>query len=79
MYSDELIRDDLKTQIELIDSLIVDFPEIKLYQYAKIQLLIKNEFFATAHLLFKEYIAENNINTIDYNNFLKAIYKNYEN
>ena len=79
MYSDELISEDLKTQIELIDSLIVDFPEIKLYQYAKIQLLIKNEFFATAHLLFKEYIAENNINTKDYNNFLKAIYKNYEN
>jgi len=78
MYSDELISDDLKSQIELIDSLIVDFPEIKLYQYAKIQLLIKNEFFATAHLLFKEYIAENDINTIDYNNFLKAIYKNYE-
>ena len=79
LFSINYIDDNLKNQLYLIDNLIIDFPNIKLYQYAKIQLLIQNEYFATAHLLFKEYIAENNLNTDDYNNFLKAIYKNYYN
>lgn len=77
MYSDGVLEKSLINQLNLLDSLIIDFPELKVYQYAKIQLLIKNEYFATAHFLFKDYLDENNHDKVDYNVFLNAIHKNY--
>ena len=77
MYSDNLIDKNLSNQLKSLDSLIKGFPELKIYQYAKIQLLVKNEYFATAHLLFKDYIDEKDVNKVDYKIFLDAVYQNY--
>lgn len=77
MYSDGTMEKKLSDQLDLLDSLIIDFPELKVYQFAKIQLLIKNEYFATAHFLFKDYIDVNEHNKVNYDDFLNAIHKNY--
>ena len=75
LYFDQIIPKEL----QLVDSVLNENINNHFYSYAKVQWLVKNQYFENALSLLNELAKENDYYDEEYNNLIEILKSNYEN